>query len=775
MAEGFQTAAPTTKTFRGRHSLLLLSARATDDEHDNDLPGGPEPSRILDFIRNYLDDQKNSDDSAPTTSSSDTATTTTTHLIAIPMDACHELALELESVQRAILYHCPVLVHACIAPAVTRLPLLLVQASYSSGGALTSSQRLQRLVQETVEEFLTFEDEGETESEEQRTVVEDEETAAVTGLDAVGRNDGESQSVDDNDEQPDLTSANADGIQPWMVPFQGLEIEGFQNQVLYTAAVPDSAGTRKLQAFVQALRDRIHETTGWSTLLPVDHIKTSQVQLSKQKQQQVDSVFRPRIPFMRLPRDWDEIVRREQKATKETAADDNDAHSSATDDDDMTMLTSDQGGNGISPIFWGQWMDDRFGEETRLREVAIYRRSSSSRKDTDDSSCFEPEQAFYLPDLSVPLPAGNAFLTKIEGDFQEYQERRMMEAEDMLEAEKSTDSNRVVGETVVSRQDEDLLMTKTRERLEGFYSQQHAEIDAKVTPDDEDGDAIVIEMSDVKEGRGSVDKDLKEDEEEDDDFDWRMTARVESPADPNAIDDWTRQRIQQAIASRARVQSEQELARKKDKPPVAENPVFQKYKDGTLVPKQPAPAPPRELPPFPSREHCSGFWRVMSSPTGFAVEEGDQSRSDNLVLRVDGTTAGGPILDQETRQKASGGTWRMTTGDTIEDTRLRIRLVIPPKKERILVMEGRLEKVSMSSEYPLTSSTFGIPALEELAAGVATEMEDLLYCGGSVWVEDARTGRNRDEIGKFSLMKLNVPTDPSQFTITIPRPVRNQD
>ena len=192
------------------------------------------------------------------------------------------------------------------------------------------------------------------------------------------------------------------------------------------------------------------------------------------------------------------------------------------------------------------------------------------------------------------------------------------------------------------------------------------------------------------------------------------------------------------------------------------------------MPEKDKPAPPKELPPFPSREHLIGFWRVVSSPTGFEVEESDSSRSDNIIMRVDGTVAGGPILDKETRQKASGGTWRLT-GDTADTARMRIRLVIPPKKERILVMEGKLERVSMSSDLQMAKATFGIPALEERAARAATDMEDILYCGGMVSIEDAVTGRNRKEIGKFSLMKLNTSTDPSQFTITIPRPVRNQD
>jgi hypothetical protein len=90
-------------------------------------------------------------------------------------------------------------------------------------------------------------------------------------------------------------------------------------------------------------------------------------------------------------------------------------------------------------------------------------------------------------------------------------------------------------------------------------------------------------------------------------------------------------------------------------------------------------------------------------------------------------------------------------------------------------MEGKLKKVSLLSDLPMASSTFGIPQLEEKAAQAAEEVEDLLFCGGSVWIEDAVTGNNREEIGKFSLQKLHTPTDPTQYTITVPKPVRNQD
>jgi hypothetical protein len=314
------------------------------------------------------------------------------------------------------------------------------------------------------------------------------------------------------------------------------------------------------------------------------------------------------------------------------------------------------------------------------------------------------EDAFYLPDRSTQLPGGNLALRKVEREFEKYEDERMKEAEDISGRERTGNGERQ------------------------FLEEASRSIDSQ---------------------------DL-------------LSANMGRQSDPNAIDEGTRTRIRKAVESRAKVQSEKELAETKEKPPIAENPIFKKFKDGTLLPKKETPAPTRELPPFPSQEHCIGFWRVVSSPTGFESE----GNADNLVLRVDGTTAAGPILDKETRQKASGGTWDLS--GTADDATLRIRLVIPPKKERALVMQGRLQCASMTKDFSLTRGTFRIPELEERAARAETVQEDLLYCSGNVWIEDV-VGSNRDEIGTFSLMKLNTSTDPSEFTITIPRPVRNQD
>ena len=91
------------------------------------------------------------------------------------------------------------------------------------------------------------------------------------------------------------------------------------------------------------------------------------------------------------------------------------------------------------------------------------------------------------------------------------------------------------------------------------------------------------------------------------------------------------------------------------------------------------------------------------------------------------------------------------------------------------MMEGEVKQFLSGTEISLSKSTFGIPELEAAAQNKDADMEDLMHCGGQVWIEDAVTGKNREEIGTFSLMKLHSPLEPGKYSITIPRPVRNQD
>lgn len=713
IADGFFVA-PVHRPSSSRSSVaLFLSSNDDDDELDaagDDVADFPEKSQMNSYISNFLsrenaaaeDGEAKDAVSAQASDQGDDegspAPSSYTHLIALPVDSCHELMLELESVQRAILYHCPVLVHACITQAMTRLPLLYVETDANS--AKRATVVLKDMVQEVVRKHI---------------IIKDEKKPEPADIVEIKR---------DDDGTADMAGANADGIRPVLMSFQSLEIDGPSNEVLYTVADEKDESTIKLQRMVEELQERIQQETGWKTTLPNDD-------------HAADGEFRPRIPFMRLPNDWEKIL--------EDSIEDSDDK-----EEGVLMLTSDQGGNGISPIFWCQWWEDVFGS-ARMQEAAVYsRRPGYDRLD---------EQAFYVPEQSVPLPDGNAALTREEANHEKYSEDRMAEAEALRADERQKDPSKASQPVA----DDDPLLSKTRDRLEALYQSAPAE-EAPV-------DAAPMDLE-VLDAELELDDDDDIDIEAEDTLEFNQAS--DRPGDPDALDDWTRQRIEEAVSSRARLQGLKDLATPKEKPPIVDNPVFSKFKDGTLVPDSQKVVPARELPPFPSGEHCNGFWRVVTSPTGFEVEEGDSSRSDNLVLRVDGTIAGGPILDQETRQKASGGTWKLI-GDTPDSAELRIRLVIPPTKQRIMVMKGKLEKVSMSSDLPMATSTFGIPELEAKASQAAAEMEDLLFCRGSVYLEDAVTGKNREEIGNFSISKLHTPADPSNYVITIPKPVRNQD
>jgi len=93
------------------------------------------------------------------------------------------------------------------------------------------------------------------------------------------------------------------------------------------------------------------------------------------------------------------------------------------------------------------------------------------------------------------------------------------------------------------------------------------------------------------------------------------------------------------------------------------------------------------LPPFPSHGHFVGIWESFELPFGLDVDmQRSMQKSDNLVLRADGSIMGGPVLETSTKQKAAGGSWKFveTNGSTI----LQIRLLVPPTKKRELVFEG---------------------------------------------------------------------------------------
>jgi hypothetical protein len=513
------------------------------------------------------------------------------------------------------------------------------------------------------------------------------------------------------------------------------------------------SGYARLQNFLQALQATLQQA-GYATQLAINN------------QNHHKNEFR--LPFMRLPDNWNTLIY------------------NTTDEDviDSVFVSSDQGGNGISPILWGEWMDDVFAKHVRMRQVAIYsrtdqelqlrRRSPNEAATNESSTTSADEQAFYLPERLFELPEGNALLARKEKEFQVYQEKRLKEAEAALERElrgEDDDDDYVESDSdnnMIAQLKDDPLFTMTRKRLEQVYEQDNKVNGMTIA------DAEILSKDTPTNGNTENDDDSDDGTSAEDTADILATNRPVRPENPDAINDWTRIRIRNIIDARARLQEERKVIKKKDLPPIHENPVLKKFREGTLAPKQPPPPTPKPLPPYPSREHVVGFWKVIQSPTGFDIEE-KENQSENLVLRVDGTIAGGPTLDQETRQKASGGTWKLILGESPEDAKVRIRLVIPPKKERILVMEGKLDRFARSLP-PMAGNTFGIPLLEEKMKQTKSNPQDnSLHCSGTVHLEDSITGANRVDIGGFFLTKLDVLMDPSQFTITVPRPAGYND
>lgn len=381
-------------------------------------------------------------------------------------------------------------------------------------------------------------------------------------------------------------------------------------------------------------------------------------------------------------------------------------------------FTPEIGGNGISPLHWFEWSEDSFGEPQRMREIGVYRADGR------------------FPIATIPFP-GNSLKNANEMRWQKYQDDRMREVELKLTGKSKDDGN---------QSNDELMLKLTREKLEKIY----------VSSDLNNTAESIAEDTVIEENWEDIQEELMEDPQRE--------------SDPDTVDDWTRQRIRNVIQAKSK--AKKALSVKKDLPPIEENEIFAKFRRGEMSSPLEEPTEKTTHSNFPSREHCTGIWKMNTSPTGFVVEEGDDNRSDNIILRLDGTIAGGPILDQETRQKASGGTWDFQQLPGDGGGNLEIRLVIPPKKERILVMQGAIQR---PSELPLSGKTFGIPIVEMRAKAANAKDKDIIDYYGKVWIEDAITKKNRDDVGEFSMTKISDLLDPKDFTITIPKNVRSLD
>ncbi len=730
-----------------------------------------------------------------------------THMIGVPMEECHDLTLELESVQRAILYHCPILIHACIMPVVMRMPLLYIDTKSTTTTTTVDSDLKnpfeQQFRQRSTQDFTTQMDEN--------TILtsRDPTTQAIYKI--------------VNDVIQEMVYTTSSNVQPILMNFKGLEVDGKDNEILHTIGM-EGNGTSLVRQIMMEIQNRCHDK-GWKTSLPHD----------PQQSQDDEKQWRLRLPFMRLPHDFEEKIK-----------------PSSSSAENQIRLPED-GGNGISPIFFYKWWDDTFLKKdgTRLRDIAVYGRTGGPIYN------YKEELAFYVPHLKIPLPppGDDEALQAQEEYHSQYNENRyndnMEESsssfldstmDDELRLTKSNadrrllqtiyDSSETNDETILNDLDDTINFSKNND--EKITNQNIMSLEDNNS--DDDISKVDEEESDSNDtnndGRNKTNVVVTNNKEKDDDnivVVEKMNEDLFNNQDSNIVQDNDVDENQENVPKKPTSKEEtiiQSIAKpiatgdwsklkKKDKPKPEDNPILKNWKQRrqTLAADSPSLIPPKnKLPPYPSDEHFVGIWNLVSTPRGPSIDqqrlvEGelfmDPSVSENLILRVDGTVAGGPILDFETQHRASGGTWRMfqaefmgnDNGDDksgLVQTRLRIRLVIPPEKKRVLVMEGEVRRgVSMSTTKSIseqnmkeimTPSSFNIPEVEALKKQQEEKAQKynnnddtlILSCVGEVWVEDAETKQNRVKLGRFSLIKADQ-SQPSQLRFTIPSPKRYQD
>lgn len=302
-------------------------------------------------------------------------------MIGIPLEQNHDLLLELESIQRAILYHCPLLINACVAPVVTRMPLLLVDTKGSKATSISDKDDDGRgridvnevLFNRSNDRWLddTSSNGGENELLTSRdpitrtlhdivnTVVEEMvnvhttiQSSSSTST-AVSKNEGDDDENNDEDSNNEREGLNSDNVKPLLMKFQGLEIDGDMNNILH-AIGSENEGTELLRDVLNEITKRI-EKRGWSVYVPEDNPQGKIGGLNE------DGVtWRPRIPFMRLPSDFYETL-------PDPKGFDGQWQNYSDEQKNIYMRTPEEGGNGISPLFWFKWWDDKLCKGKSIR------------------------------------------------------------------------------------------------------------------------------------------------------------------------------------------------------------------------------------------------------------------------------------------------------------------------------------------------------------------------------------------------------------------------
>jgi hypothetical protein len=741
-----------------------------------------------------------------------------THQIAIPLEDATELNSALHAIQTSLVRDCPRLIRACVMPALLRMPLLYVDGralqnfNLGGGGSGSVDAILEQVVCKAIREVV-YGDDGEPSS-----------------VPSVG-----------------TTSPGAplvDIAKPILLPFRGLELQGGDNSVLYavgrnvndvseekakkrnpsydeedeedgTYIVDDSPATKAetngpsgwevLEKLVHSIQDELESKYGLQTCWPLDEPQGEEIVYDLHAVEQKERKWRPRVPFVRLPSDFYRNLRADdEKRSSENAGYD------IPEGESPSRI--DMGFDGISPLFWYEaWGGDDIlpPPGVRMQSVAIYRRMGPGGG--------EAESSFYVPisssvgsqtwksdassaiglvsrfddektGLGMRLPAGDAKLMARERREKAKANERLGEVEQREEREWEEGKAR--------------WMEEMSNQELGDEKGSLAEFDVGMGLGDVtvEGDAASYSTSWSERG---VDKTSP----------GSPVQRLPAPADTERPKSDSKMNPQPQLP---------DSKPRRERPSIEDNPVFRRFRSGqsqvtslgqntALALDGTPPTPDAPLPPYPSDAHLVGAWRVLSSPLGTehaSFDDANSKSSDNFILRVDGQVMGGPILDAQRRHKAAGGGWKMfqairkpidesyefyeklSSNSRVTQTRLRIRLLVPPKKERALVMEGEvtrlvvpgsLDAVSSSSERLIMTNSGLVDGILQNVDGEqsrpeAKNGEVLLYCAGEAWMEDVEDGANRRKIGPFALMKLKaVKRENLIYTVDVSRPIARED
>jgi hypothetical protein len=717
------------------------------------------------------------------------------HQIAIPLNDASELHSALHAIQTSLVRDCPRLIRGCVMPALLRMPLLYVDGNSVKNGRILgggSNNGVDAILEHVVHNAI-------------REVVYGDD-------------------VKDRSSSFKLPSPGVPMIEmakPILLPFRGLELQGDDNSVLYvvgndvnvkTEMKPQKridayyndedeeevytvddwsdatetktkgpSGSEILENLVYKIQSELEGKYGFRTRWPLDEPQGDEVEYDnddpiiaavKQRQRK----WRPRVPFVRLPPDFYKNLQHD--SDEKSSADGN------TDDEAPSRI--DMGFDGISPLFWYEaWggEDILSPPGVRMQSVAIYRRMVPGGG--------ESETSFYVPSSSsssdtdkkignsLELPVGDSKIMARErrekakamerlGDVESRAEREWEEGKARWMEERNNDQS-LSGKKYSSPDDEQLNGGIDKGAVTVVGDAAYSTIESAI-------------------GVHSIPERVEDDVQTE-------TGHIQS--------DFTFSTLPQPSVTKPR----------RELPNFEDNPIFQRlWKGQSQVTHQgqntaltldgTPPSIDEPLPPYPSDAHFVGPWRVLSSPLGIdkaVFADAESKSSDNFILRVDGQVMGGPILDAQYQHKAAGGEWKMfrairksgASSSSIAppetQTRLRIRLLVPPEKDRALVMEGEVTRLIMpgtvedvsSSDQEWTMASGGVldgmlQSIEDMQPQAETKNgEGLLYCSGEVWMEDAEGGTKRKKVGTFALMKLkSVDRKNLIYTVDVSRSLR---